>query len=172
MRLSGAEARATPAFVVAAAGLLVVFAAADGFGPPAIAEAGAVVAIYALSVLMHETAHARSARRFGMAIEGITLSLAGGVTRYSGPDPGPQALRAIALAGPKRSALLALVAFAAAVAAWAAGWRGVVGSLCVWTAQVNAALALLNLLPFGTTDGAMARAAGRRMRAPRGSPSP
>jgi Zn-dependent protease len=171
MRASGAAVCVSPAFVVAALFLLLLMAVGNGLDAGAFAEAGAVVGIYVVSVFLHETAHARAARRFGMDVEGITLSLAGGVTRYSGADPGPRALRAIALAGLAWSAALATAGLLIALVTWAAGWRGGLGSLAMWTAQVNLGLALVNLLPFGTLDGAMIRAAGRRLRAPRSSPS-
>lgn len=106
-----------------------------------------------------------------MQVDGITLSLAGGVTRYSGPDPGPAALQTIALAGPRRSAVVGVACLAVAQAVWAAGWRGGLGPLAIWAAQVNLALALVNLLPFGTLDGALARAARRRLRVLRDSSS-
>jgi Zn-dependent protease len=153
--------RLTPALLIVAAAFFVVFAAADGFGAGAFAESAATCAIYLAGVALHESAHARAARRFGLRVEGITLSLAGGMTRYSGPDPGPRPIRAIALAGPKRSALLGVACLAVASAAWIADWRGSFGPLAIWAAQVNLALALVNLLPFGTLDGALARKARR-----------
>ena len=96
-----------------------------------------------------------------------SLSALGGITRYRGPDPGPAALRKIALAGPWRSAVVGLTGLVVAEAAFLAGWRGGLGPFAIWVAQVNLGLAIVNLLPFGSLDGAMARAA-RKGRLPSG----
>src|SRR5687768_3496996 len=84
----------------------------------------------------------------------------GGVTCYSGPDPGPRVLRRIALAGPKTSLLTALGCLLFLVAEGLTGWRSEIGSVAAWGLQANLALGLVNLLPVGSLDGAALRSAG------------
>lgn len=148
--------RVTPALAAVLAALLVAFAVTERFSAEALLKSLAIVAVYLGSVFIHEGAHARAARRRGMRVERITLSVVGGITAYSGPDPGASALRAIAMAGPRRSALVGLGCLAIAEALYVADWRWVLGSLAFWAAQVNLGLAVVNLLPLGTLDGAVA----------------
>ena len=77
----------------------------------------AVVAalLFFASLLLHELGHAVRARREGMAIEGITLWLLGGVARFHGEFSSAGAEFRIAVAGPAvtlviGSSCLALVA--------------------------------------------------------------
>jgi len=161
----------TRGLIIAVAGMVILFAASEGFRLAAFGEALVVGVVYVASVAVHELAHARAARRVAMDVEAITLSAFGGITRYHGPDPGPTALRKIALAGPRRSAIVGLLGLVVAEAAFLAGWRGGLGPLAMWVAQVNFGLALINLLPFGSLDGAMARAA-RQGRLSPGGPNP
>lgn len=153
--------RPTPALacgVVVAVLIGVVF---GGATPGEAAKSLMVVGIYVAALLVHELSHAVTARRAGMTVEAIRLSLFGGLTSYSGADPGLPVLRQIAVAGPKGSFLAAVACLIVAVGASAAGWRAGVGPLAAWGVQANLTLALINLLPFGTLDGAALRATRR-----------
>jgi Zn-dependent protease len=125
-------------------------------------QAGGILAVYVVALLIHEGAHAWTARQEGMTVDGITVSAFGGVTRYSGVDPGPRAVRRIALAGPKASLSAMLASLGLAAGASAAGWHSGSGALAAWSVEVNLLLGVINLLPVGTLDGAAARQAKRR----------
>ena len=154
--------RPTPALAGGVAGvMLIAVVAGDTSRLGDAAKALMVALVYVASLLVHELSHAVMAQRAGMTVEGISVSLFGGITRYSGPDPGPQMLRRIALAGPKASLLACGACLAVAVATSAAGWRSGVGSLAAWGVQANLTIGLVNLLPFGSLDGAALRARRR-----------
>ncbi len=144
-------------------GLLVVTVA--GLGAAALAGGPwgglvLVLAVVAGSLLAHELAHAVVARLSGYRVDGVTLSLLGGVTAWSGPAPPPHVAVRIAAAGPATSAVLAC-AFVG-LGALSGGLTGI-----LWLgAAVNLFDALLNLLPLPTSDGrAIARALRRPERA-------
>jgi len=126
-----------------------------------LADAAAVLAVYVAALLVHEGAHAWVARNAGLHVDGIIISAFGGVTRYSGADPGARALRRIALAGPKASFAAMLASLLVAAGASAAGWHNGPGALAAWSVEVNLFVGAVNLLPFGTLDGAAARRASR-----------
>jgi Zn-dependent protease len=99
-------------------------------------------ALFLVSLLAHELAHALVARRAGVTVESITFWLFGGVARLGGDAGSP--FTSLALAG----------VFAAA----AAGLRGVgapsaVAGVPGWLAWTNLWLALFNLLPGAPLDG-------------------
>jgi Zn-dependent protease len=108
------------------------------------------------SLLAHELAHAVVARLSGYRVDGVTLSLLGGLTAWSGPAPSPHVAVRIAAAGPATSAVLAC-AFVG-LGTLTGGLTGV-----LWVgAAVNLFDALGNLLPVPTSDGrAIARALRR-----------
>jgi Zn-dependent protease len=124
-------------------------------GLVALLFAGAVVGG---SLLAHELAHAVVAKASGYRVDGVTLSLLGGLTAWSGPAPPPHVAVRIAAAGPATSAVLAC-AFVG-LGTLAGGLTGV-----LWVgAAVNLFDALVNLLPVPTSDG---RAIVRALRRPR-----
>lgn len=105
------------------------------------------------SILVHEFAHALTARRFGVGTESIQLWALGGVARLDRVAPTARAEGWIAAAGPIASVLLAV----GGVAAWwaAGGPDGGNGFLVVlgWLGIINGGLALFNLLPGAPLDG-------------------
>ncbi|MGY5764572.1 site-2 protease family protein [Brachybacterium sp. DNPG3] len=116
-----------------------------------------------LSVLVHELAHALTARAFGGTVDHIALTLWGGHTQYRGDRVGSLGSTLISLAGPGANLLLAGVcALAAAVAGTGAGSGAGLGSesagVLFWTfcAYLNMALAVFNLLPGLPMDGGRA----------------
>jgi Zn-dependent protease len=115
-----------------------------------------VLAVVGGSLLAHELAHAVVARLSGYRVDGVTLSLLGGLTAWSGPAPPPHVAVRIAAAGPATSAVLAC-AFVG-LGTLSGGLTGV-----LWVgAAVNLFDALVNLLPVPTSDGrAIARALRR-----------
>lgn len=111
------------------------------------------VAAFLASILVHEFAHALTARRFGVGTQSIQLWALGGVARLDRESPTARAEGWIAAAGPIASVLLAV----GGVATWwaAGGTAGESAYLAVlgWLGIINAALALFNLLPGAPLDG-------------------
>ena len=102
-----------------------------------------------ISVLLHELAHAGVARRFGLDVHEISLTLIGGHTELARTTaPGSTAL--IALVGPLTNAAIALVAWGA-LAAVPPG--GIADLLLLVTASANGFVAVINLLPGLPLDG-------------------
>lgn len=97
------------------------------------------------SVVVHELAHALTARRFGIRTRAISLFLFGGVATLEAEPPSPAADATVAIAGPLASALLAAAAFAAMRASGSA--------LLAYATIANAGLALFNLIPAYPMDG-------------------
>lgn len=128
-------------------------------GLPAVAAyalaAGAALALFG-SVLVHELAHALTARAFGVQTRSIALFLFGGVATLEHEPPTPVADALVALAGPVVSAIVALGAFGAmreaAVLAPAAD-RVALVAFCAYVTVANAMLAGFNLIPAYPMDG-------------------
>jgi len=123
-------------------------AGAAGWG---LASAGVVG--FLVSILVHEFAHALTARRFDVETESIQLWALGGIARLRSEAPTARAEGWIAAAGPLASAGLAVLA----TAAWWFGAPGTGGadvwSLLLWLGVINAMLAVFNLLPGAPLDG-------------------
>lgn len=119
----------------------------------------AVAVVFVLSLLAHEVSHAVVARRNGVAVEGITLWLFGGVARLAGPAPSPAAEVRLAGVGPLVSLVLGagFIAIAAVIAA--AGVAGLPLAAVGWLGAVNVSLAVFNVIPAAPLDG------GRLLRA-------
>ncbi|RRO18649.1 site-2 protease family protein [Saccharopolyspora rhizosphaerae] len=105
------------------------------------------------SLLGHELAHAAVARRNGVAVEGITLWLLGGMARLRGEASNAAAELRIAVVGPLVSALLAGVFGVLAWGAHAAGVDELVLAVITYLALINAVLAVFNLVPAAPLDG-------------------
>ena len=112
----------------------------------------AIVGLF-LSILLHELAHALTARHFKLSTHGITLFLFGGVAEILDDPPNPQAEIVIAIAGPLSSLLLAgwlaLAGFVGATSDWPPG----LSSVLIYLALLNLLLGLINLLPALPLDG-------------------
>jgi Zn-dependent protease/CBS domain-containing protein len=105
-----------------------------------------------LSVIVHEFAHSLVARRFGMAMKGITLFIFGGVAEMEDEPPSAKAEFMMAIVGPVTSIVLAL------------GFYGIhqageeilsvpVNAVIGYLAFINAILAAFNLVPAFPLDG-------------------
>jgi Zn-dependent protease/CBS domain-containing protein len=112
---------------------------------------GAVTALLAFaSVLVHELGHSRIALRNGLPIRSITLFVFGGVAQIGREPATPGAELRIAIAGPLTS--FALAALFGGVRLLAGGVE-IVAAPAFWLAQINATVALFNLLPGFPLDG-------------------
>ncbi|HEV2058038.1 MAG TPA: site-2 protease family protein [Solirubrobacteraceae bacterium] len=102
------------------------------------------------SIVLHELGHALQARRDGVAIEGITLWLFGGVAQFRGMYRSPGSEFRIAVAGP----LVTLVLAGALI-----GGASVlplpesVEAVVFWLGYINVVLLVFNLLPALPLDG-------------------
>jgi Zn-dependent protease len=108
------------------------------------------------SVVLHEFAHALTARRFGVQTQGITLFIFGGVATLENEPPTPRAEAAIALAGPLFSGCVALCSYGAMSLTdhFAASAFTAACSLgFAYVAVANAVLAVFNLVPAFPMDG-------------------
>jgi Zn-dependent protease len=111
------------------------------------------------SLLSHEMGHALVARRLGVAVDGITLWIFGGVARLSGEAATPGIEARIAIAGPLVSLVLAILFGAATFALDTTSGPALIEGGCAWLAGANALLLLFNLIPAFPLDG------GRLLRA-------
>lgn len=105
------------------------------------------------SILVHEFAHALTARRFEVGTESIQLWALGGIARLDRESPTARAEGWIAVAGPASSVVLGVAGIAGW---WALGsaesgneFVGLLGLL----GAINLVLALFNLLPGAPLDG-------------------
>ncbi|MFN2460193.1 MAG: site-2 protease family protein [Candidatus Velthaea sp.] len=117
--------------------------------------AACALALFA-SVVVHEFAHALTARRYGLTTRAITLFLFGGVATLDEEPQSPRAEVAIALAGPIASAVLAAAAFAALVPLERFGsgpLAAPLATLVAYLAAANGVLAAFNLIPAFPMDG-------------------
>ena len=155
-----------------ATGILPV--AAPGQTSAAYWTAGVISAfVYLASLLAHELAHSIVATRRGVKVEGITLWLFGGVSRFSSESSSPGAQAWITFVGPLTSLLLgALFLLIAAVVGGGANSALLSASL-VWLGYINILLGVFNLLPAFPLDGGRIlqsliwRGTGDRLRATR-----
>lgn len=109
--------------------------------------------LFFASLLAHELSHSVVARRRGVAVEGITLFIFGGMarTRMDSRTAGDEFV--IAGVGPLSSVVLAI---AFGIIAWAGARLGVtpaVTGVAEYVGYLNAMLALFNLLPGYPLDG-------------------
>jgi Zn-dependent protease/CBS domain-containing protein len=106
-----------------------------------------------LSVVIHELCHSLVARRFGLAMKGITLFIFGGVAEMADEPPTPKAEFWMAIAGPIASFVIAGVFYALAMASQAAQAPPAVSGVLFWIGYINGLLAIFNLIPGFPLDG-------------------
>src|SRR6202521_1440514 len=130
-------------------------AAAPGQTSSAYLLAGVVSAfVYLACLLAHELAHSIVAMRRGVKVEGITLWLFGGVSRFSSESASPAAQAWITFVGPLTSLLLGVVFFLASVAVGGgANNTGLLAVTLSWLGFINLLLGVFNLLPAFPLDG-------------------
>ena len=138
----------------------VTFALASSLSMVPRPEAIALGAVCALalfaSVVVHELAHALTARRFGVRTDAITLFLFGGVALLDEEPATPRADALVAAAGPAASAVLGLFGLGvlAALERFAHGPATDAPALfTAYFAVANGVLAVFNLLPAFPMDG-------------------
>lgn len=105
------------------------------------------------SIMLHEIAHVLVARRFGIPTVSVELWGLGGISRLQRQPDTPRADGWIAAAGPIASVGLATVCALASIALDRLGVPELVVVVAVWSAVMNAGLAVFNLLPGSPLDG-------------------
>ncbi|MBV9101188.1 MAG: site-2 protease family protein [Candidatus Dormibacteraeota bacterium] len=175
LNLAGVRVRAHWSVLLVAA--LLVWGLAEGVipitvpGTPAPLRWGvAVVAALVLiaSLLAHELAHSLVARRRGVAVEGITLWVFGGVSHLRDDWQTPGTELRVAIAGPLVTLLLCGVFVGLAFLLTALGAPPLAIVLAQWLFTVNLLLLVFNLVPaFPLDGGRILRAAIWRLRGDR-----
>lgn len=147
-RLAGATLRIHWSALLVAA--LLAASIADGVG---VALASVGVALFFVSILVHEIGHAVVARRFGIGTSTIELWGLGGFARLERDARTPRAEGWIAAAGPLASAALGGLGLALAYGGDRLGLPEPVVALAGWLGLINLVLAVFNLLPGAPLDG-------------------
>jgi Zn-dependent protease len=125
-----------------------------GRRPAAYVAAGALAAFLLLgSLVVHAAGHWLAARRAGVPVMGLTLSLLGGALMLAVGPRSPGAEARIALGGPLASLMVAVLAALTHVAMVEAGTDPLLSTLPALVAAGNLAVALVNLLPGLPLDG-------------------
>src|SRR5882762_9508059 len=128
--------------------------AAPGQTSGAYWTAGVVSAfVYLASLLAHELAHSVVAMRRGVRVEGITLWLFGGVSRFSSESSSPGSQAWITFVGPLTSLLLGAVFFLASIVVDGGAHPSLLAATLAWLGYINFLLGLFNLLPAFPLDG-------------------
>jgi Zn-dependent protease/CBS domain-containing protein len=157
-RIAGIHVGLNWSLLVVAA--LIAWSLATGILPPAAPgqtsgaywTAGVISAfVFLISLLAHELAHSIVAVRRGVRVEGITLWLFGGVSRFSSDTSSPGASALITFVGPLTSLLLGVLFFL--VSGAAGGGTGLLAATLSWLGYINITLGVFNLLPAFPLDG-------------------
>ena len=149
-------------------------AAAPGQTSAAYWTAGVVSAfVYLASLLAHELAHSIVATRRGVKVEGITLWLFGGVSRFSSESSSPGAQAWITFVGPLTSLLLGVLFLLVGAVVGGGANSALLSASLAWLGYINILLGVFNLLPAFPLDGGRIlqsliwRGTGDRLRATR-----
>lgn len=159
-RLFGFEVKIDLSWFILAA--LIIWSLAETFLPRLFANlprstywrmaVGGAVGVF-FSIVFHELCHSLVARRFGLAMKGITLFVFGGVAEMEDEPPSARAEFLMAVAGPLSSIGLGVLCYVVYMVGKGSGWpvtvHGVFGAL----AQINLYLAVFNLVPAFPLDG-------------------
>jgi len=114
--------------------------------------AAATIGLF-FSIVFHETAHSLVARRYGLAIRGITLFVFGGVAEMEQEPSNPKSEFLMAAAGPAASFLLSAIFFGLSAGAGAWGLPAAIQGMLWYLGFINGMLAVFNLVPAFPLDG-------------------
>ena len=153
--IAGAPVRLSWSWLLIAAVITLAFGpqiqrALPSLGGGAYAVALGYAVLLALSVLVHEAAHALTGRAFGQRTEEIALTLWGGHTQFRSPSARPLDTVLTAMAGPAANLVLAGLAHLAARAVPGPSVPALLLEVTVWA---NLLLAAFNALPGTPLDG-------------------
>lgn len=105
------------------------------------------------SIVFHELWHSLVARRYGLAMRGITLFIFGGIAEMSDEPQKPKVELLTAIAGPAASVLLGALMYGLALLGGGLDWPVPVIAVLSYLAVINWVLAIFNLLPAFPMDG-------------------
>lgn len=150
-RIFGAPIIVHPSSLLMLAVLAYVFAQATGETTSRALIIGLILALsLSASVLLHELAHAFTARLLRLEVTEVVLTLWGGQTRFSTPPTKPSVNAITAIAGPLMNFAIAGAGAAALAALHPSG----IGRLVLlYVVQANLLLGILNALPGIPMDG-------------------
>lgn len=153
--IAGAPVRLSWSWLLIAAVITLAFGpqiqrALPSLGSVAYGVALGYAVLLALSVLVHEAAHALTGRAFGQRTEEIALTLWGGHTQFRSPSARPLDTVLTAMAGPAANLVLAGLAHLAARAVPGPSVPALLLEVTVWA---NLLLAAFNALPGTPLDG-------------------
>jgi Zn-dependent protease/predicted transcriptional regulator len=107
--------------------------------------------LFFVSVILHELAHSAVAISKGIPVRSITLFIFGGASQISREAGRPSTEFLVAAAGPAANVLISL--FFMELWHLSDGRNEILAALGLWLAEINLALALLNLIPGFPLDG-------------------
>ncbi len=113
----------------------------------------AAALLFFLSVLLHELAHSLVARARGIAVEGITLFIFGGIAQAKEEAERPSDEFLLTIAGPLSSLALAAGFYGIALLGDALGITDAIVAIPETLAYLNLALAIFNMVPGFPLDG-------------------
>jgi Zn-dependent protease/predicted transcriptional regulator len=106
--------------------------------------------LFFASILFHELSHSLVARLYKIRVESITLFVFGGLARIANEAGSAMQEFNIAVAGPISSLVLAGAFYALTLRF---PYDTMAGAVALWLAEINATLAIFNLLPGFPLDG-------------------
>ncbi|NUP74070.1 MAG: site-2 protease family protein [Sinomonas sp.] len=154
-RIAGVPVYLAYSWFLIAGFTVVVYGPTLEFRQPQLGVAAYLVAFaYAVlllfSVLVHELAHALSARAFGWPSQKIVLNLWGGHTQFESFTASPGRSVVVALAGPAANFVLAGLAWIAVTSVPLAGVADILANIFMWA---NFLIGVFNVLPGLPLDG-------------------
>ncbi len=105
------------------------------------------------SIIFHEFCHSLVARKFGMAMKGITLFIFGGVAEMGEEPPSARAEFFMAVAGPLSSIVLGGVFYGLHLTGLSSDWPQPANAVLAYLSGINFLLAVFNLVPAFPLDG-------------------
>jgi Zn-dependent protease/predicted transcriptional regulator len=105
------------------------------------------------SIIFHEMCHSLVARKYGMAMKGITLFIFGGVSEMGEEPPTPKVEFMMAIVGPASSIAIGLTFYGIHFLGRQSGWPEPVNGVIRYLAYINGLLAFFNLIPAFPLDG-------------------
>ena len=105
------------------------------------------------SILFHELSHAVVARRRGVAMNGITLFIFGGVAEMEGEPENARTELMVALAGPLATVVLIVILLPLAALSTEQRWPVIAVATVHYLAIINVVLLAFNIIPAFPLDG-------------------
>lgn len=154
-RVAGAPVVVSPGWAVAAVALTLLFAPtvralAPTVGDSAYVVSASFVLLLLVSVFLHELAHALMARRCGIEVRELAVTLLGGHTRFASAASTPGSSALVAVVGPAANLALGALAWGVAQLLPTGGIAAVVVAAA---AVANGFVAVFNLVPGLPLDG-------------------